>query len=127
MTESQEKQQQKAFQPDQRENLRSPLLILKVRLDDGRKVFFGYTKNISRNGMFVASVNPREIGSRCQMEILLPRPLNQTVRCTCEVVWQRQFSQKSRHEPGMGIKFLDMPEDAAEAIDAWVKNESKSA
>ena len=50
---------------DQRKKLRSPLLILKVRVEDGGgKAFFGYAKNISRSGIFIASTNPRAPGSR---------------------------------------------------------------
>lgn len=110
-------------QANQRKSLRSPLLVLKVKVDDGRKFFFGYAKNISRGGMFITTSNPKEKGSRFQVEIPLPAPLNLIVRCTCEVVWQRQFRKKSEHEPGMGLKFIDLPEEFSAAIDSWVKSQ----
>ena len=113
-------------QADLRSNLRSPLLVLKVKLE-GEKAFFGYAKNISRSGMFIATVNPREPGSRFSVEIPLPAPLNRPVTCTCEVVWQRRFEKKSKHEPGMGLKFIDMPEEIAQAIDDWIRNQVESA
>lgn len=115
--------EQPGVQANQRTSLRSPLLVLKVKVDDGRKCFFGYAKNISRSGMFIATANPKEPGSRFQVELPLPAPLNQIVRCTCEVVWQRQFTKKSPYEPGMGLKFIDMPEDSSETIDSWVKSQ----
>lgn len=108
---------------DSRKHLRSPLLVLRIKLDDGRKSFFGYAKNISRSGFFIASVNPREPGERFQVELVLPAPLLRVVQCTCEVVWKRHFSKNALHEPGMGLKFLDMPEETAEAIDRWIKAE----
>lgn len=113
----------KASSGDQRKSLRSPLLVLKVKVDAGRKSFFGYAKNISRSGMFIATTNPREPGSRFQVEIPLPAPLSRTVSCTCEVVWNRQFRRKSEQEPGMGLKFCDLEEPIAGDIDTWIRQQ----
>ena len=107
---------------DPRRNLRSPLLVLRVRLDDGRKTFFGYAKNISRGGIFIATINPKEVGSRFQVEIPLPPPLCRTLQCFCEVVWTRDFSKGSLYEPGMGLKFLDLPAEMADRIEGWIKS-----
>lgn len=114
---------QKGYDPvgDQRKKLRAPLLVLKVRLEDDGRVFFGYAKNISRSGIFIASTNPRAPGSRFHLEISLPHPLGINLQCNCEVVWKREFSRKSLYEPGMGLKFLDLPEEIASRIDQWVK------
>jgi uncharacterized protein (TIGR02266 family) len=103
-----------------RKNLRAPLMVLKVRVDDGRKVFFGYAKNISRGGLFISTTNPREPGTSFQVEVPLPAPLNRKVNCTCEVVWKRDFAKDALYEPGMGLKFLNLPESEAEAIHHWV-------
>lgn len=105
---------------DKRKKLRAPLLVLKVRLDDGGKVFFGYAKNISRSGIFIATANPRAPGSRFQLEMTLPAAAELTFQATCEVVWKREFSLKSLHDPGMGLNFIDLPENVAERIDEWV-------
>jgi uncharacterized protein (TIGR02266 family) len=107
----------------QRRSLRAPLIVLRVKLDDGQKSFFGYAKNISRSGFFISSVNPREPGERFHVELALPAPLGHNVRCACEVVWKRLFSKGSPYEPGMGLRFLDLPEEQAEAIDRWVRTE----
>jgi len=107
---------------DQRKHLRSPLIVLRVKLDDGRKSFFGYAKNISRSGLFIASVSPKEPRERFQVELALPAPLKRTVQCTCEVVWKRDYSKGAPHEPGMGLKFLDLPDEVAEAIDRWIRS-----
>ena len=105
-----------------RKYLRAPLIVLKVKLDDGRRSFFGYTKNISRSGIFIASVNPKEPGTRYQVEISLPTPINREIHCTCEVVWKRHYAKGSPYEPGMGLRFIDLNEDVAQAIDQWVQD-----
>lgn len=109
---------------DQRRNLRAPLITQKIRLDDGRKSFFGYTQNLSRSGMFVSTLKPLEPGSRVLVEFPLPAPLHGDVRCQCEVVWARTVQRNSPLEPGMGLRFLDLPQDLAAAIDAWTKDQS---
>ena len=30
-----------------------------------------------------------------------------------------------RYDPGMGLRFLDLPDDMAEAIDAWVQEQER--
>jgi uncharacterized protein (TIGR02266 family) len=105
---------------DQRRNLRAPLLIQKVKMDDGRRVFFGYAKNVSRSGLFIATTNPRAPGETFQVEIPLPAPINRKVVCQCEVVWKREYARNVPMEPGMGLKFTDMPEDMAKEIENWI-------
>jgi hypothetical protein len=110
---------------DQRKTLRAPLIVLQVKMDDAGKSFFGYARNISRSGMFIPVTVPREPGSRFLVEIHLPAPINRDIRCTCEVVWKRTFSAKSQESPGMGLKFIDMPEEVAVAIDNWIKTQNQ--
>ncbi|WP_432822550.1 PilZ domain-containing protein [Trichloromonas sp.] len=111
---------------DQRRTLRAPLIVLRVKVDEGEKSFFGYARNISRSGLFIPATSPRQPGSRFVVEVRLPAPIDRAVQCTCEVVWQRQFSSKAKHDPGMGLKFVDMPEEIAALIDAWVKNQDQA-
>lgn len=112
-------------QKNKRKDLRSPILTLRVKLDDGQKAFFGYAKNISASGMFIASINPKDPGESYQVEIPLPAPINRTVQCTCEVIWKRQYEKKSPYEPGMGLRFVDLPDDVASDIDQWVAHASE--
>ena len=105
---------------DKRQQLRSVLLIKKIRVDDGRQVFFGYCTNISSSGLFISRVNPMPLGSRFTLEITLPAPLNLTICCNCETVWQRKYSPNSPHQPGMGLRFIDLAEKLKLEIDKWV-------
>lgn len=109
-------------QANRRKALRVPLIVARAKLEGGRKSFFGYAKNISRGGMFIGTVNPLGSGAKVQVEFTLPDAAKTVVQCTCEVVWQRAFSPAARGQPGMGLRFLDLPEPVATAIEAWVES-----
>ncbi len=112
---------QPTIQPDIRTALHKPITVLKTNRNGDAKTFFGYAKNISRSGMMIGATNPREPGSRFLLEIPLPEPIDRVIVCKCEVVWKRQWVKNSPHEPGMGLRFIDLPEDIAAAIDEWVQ------
>ncbi|WP_303721625.1 PilZ domain-containing protein [Malonomonas rubra] len=110
-------------QADHRQNLRAPLIIQKIQVESDRPVFFGYSKNLSRSGLFIATTNPIDPGVQLDLEIPLPFPTSETLRCRCEVVWRRPLGKHLPFEPGMGLKFIDMPEDVARRIDDWIKSQ----
>ncbi len=116
MTEEQQKP------PDRRRFLREPIIVFKVVEDTQLQPLFGYAKNISRGGFFIASINPRKPGERFKISFQIPNT-NITVKCQCEVVWARKFSTSTKLEPGYGIRFTDIPEDVAKAIDKWVSEQ----
>ncbi len=109
--------------PDRRKSLRNHLLVLRVKGNTGERVFFGYAKNISRGGMFIASVNPRKVGEEFTIEFTLPRE-KEVIRCRCVVVWSRSYHPKSPYEPGMGVKFIDLDDSIRDMIDEWVRESS---
>ena len=59
-------------QKNQRLATRTPLIVEKIPIEDGQKTFFGYAKNISRGGLFIATVKPREIGDVFTIEVEVP-------------------------------------------------------
>jgi Tfp pilus assembly protein PilZ len=107
---------------DLRRNLRAPLIIQKVHLHGRRPTIFGYSKNISRSGMYIATTNPIEAGQQIELEFQLPPPLTGTVRCLCEVVWKRPIGSYLPFEAGMGMRFIDLPEEISDQLDEWVRN-----
>ncbi len=115
-----EKPVYQAEQKNKRRTTRAPLIVEKIPCEDGRKTFFGYAKDLSRGGMFIATVKPREPGEEFTIELTLPRPSDFTLRCRCQVVWKRHFERNGRYEPGMGLRFLDLPQEDGERIDVWV-------
>lgn len=117
--------EQSASPADSRQNFRSPLIVQKVLIDYQRPVFFGYSKNLSRSGLFVATTNPTKAGEQLDLEIPLPEELGGTIRCRCEVVWRRPLGSHLPFEPGMGLKFVDLPEELSKRIDDWVLKQKK--
>jgi uncharacterized protein (TIGR02266 family) len=108
-------------QVDRRRTLRSPLIVQRVRSLDDRRTFFGYATNISSGGLFIGAANPKEVGCRFSVEIPLPRPIDRIVRCSAEVVWRRPWAARMTHEPGMGLRFLDLPDEDRDAIERWIE------
>lgn len=115
-----ERETEEPRKSDSRQALRVPIMVLKAGVTDGHKTFFGYAKDLSKSGMMIGTINPRDPGSQFWVEFPLPEPVNRTARCHCEVVWQRRYSREHKYDPGMGLRFLDLPADMAEAIDEWI-------
>ena len=109
--------------PEKRFNLRNQFLVLKVKGNDSGNVFFGYAKNISKTGMFIASVNPKEAGEVFTIEFTLPKN-KKLIQCKCVVKWSMNYNPKSKYEPGMGVRFLDLDKEGRRAINDCVKNSS---
>lgn len=112
-----------AEQVNKRRSVRSPLIVEKIPIEDGYKTLFGYAKNLSRGGLFISTVKPREIGEVFTIEMTLPLEPQQTIRCQCEVVWKRHFQKKDKFEPGMGLRFVELAEADAGKIDEWVNEQ----
>lgn len=109
-------------QQDQRSNLRVPLIVEKLPCGDGRRTFFGYARNISRGGLFIATVSPREPGEQFDLQVTLPPAARLTLNCRCEVVWKRPFQRGGKYEPGMGLRFLDLPPESVAALELWLRS-----
>ena len=111
-------------QKSRRKKLTTPILITRIKSDYNGKSFFGYAKNISQGGMFIQSVNPKNVNEQFQIEFSLPGE-EERIRGTVEVVWKRQLSSHKRYEPGMGIRFLSIKEDKSIEINKWVEDKLK--
>ena len=111
-------------QKSRRKKLSIPILITRIKDESNGNTFFGYAKNISQGGMFIQSVNPRNVNEQFQIEFSLPGE-EEPIRGTVEVVWKRQLVSRKRYEPGMGIRFLDIEEDKSTEINKWVENRLK--
>ena len=105
-----------------RRRLAHPLVVLNVAGD--RHTLLGYAENISRHGMMIATLWPRQPGSELEVEFALPEPVDLVVRCTCKVAWARPHSVDP-NKPGMGLAFHELPESAAAGIESLC-NESKT-
>lgn len=107
--------------------LRKPLMVLNVKGGAGSsRTLFGYATNISRAGFMVPATWPKEPGSQFHLQLTLPEPMNLDVQAHCEVVWSRAYSKRDPVGPGMGLRFLDLPPETAEAIGRWIERESRA-
>jgi hypothetical protein len=104
---------------NRRRALRSPIIVFKVKQEGAPEHLFGYAKDISCTGLFITSINPRTPGEQFAISFQIP-DIQIKVRCRCEVVWMRKYDPKIKAEAGYGVRFLDIPEDVAQTIDAWV-------
>lgn len=107
---------------DRRKNLRSQLLVLKVKGEDRSGVFFGYAKTIGRGGMFISTVSPRKVGEEFEISFKPPGG-GAHARCRCAVAWQRGFDPKFKEEPGMGIRFINLDVEIRAKIEEWVNKQ----
>ena len=105
-----------AEQMNKRRAMRAPLIIEKISCDDGHKTFFGYAKNVSRGGPFIATVKPREPGEEFQIEWTLPTKPKLTVRCRCVVIWKQHLQRGRANEPRMGLRFLDHSDEDRDQV-----------
>lgn len=115
-----------AEQKNKRLATRVPLIVEKIPIEDGQKTFFGYAKDISRGGLFIATVKPREPGEVFTIELTLPVNPRHVIRCRSEVIWKRHFHKKGPYEPGMGMRFLDLAGRDGDKIDEWVEEQVES-
>ena len=106
---------------ERRQSLRVPITVIRARIGDGPGTFFGYAYDISRDGLGIRTLSPKAPGTRYRLEFDLPPPLSLTVVCHCEVVWTRRFAESPARQPGMGIRFLDLSPETAEAISRWIR------
>jgi len=111
-------------QKNKRRALRAPLIVEKIPCEDGYKTLFGYAKNISCGGLFIATVKPREPGETFLIELTLSTKPPCKIRCQCQVVWKHLFKRKDQQEPGMGLRFLDLAEGDGDRIEAWVEEQT---
>lgn len=78
----------------------------------------GKTLNLSRDGMFIVTANPPEVGTHLIVHFALPE--SEPLEGTAQVVWIRQPEAEHPYPPGMAVQFLKLPSEAQPAIAAFV-------
>jgi hypothetical protein len=99
-------------------------MVVRAGAPEDPKTLFGYATHLGREGLTINSLAPKDVGSLFRLELAAPGPRSRTLECTCEVVWQRFYTKDQAYKPGMGLKFLDLPDEASAAIDAWIREQS---
>jgi len=91
--------------------------VVGARRQDEAGYFTGLTRNVSSNGMLLASPVPLALGSELDLEVTLSsehprfRAVGRLVRQAPEVAWPYQ---------GYGVEFVFVPPDSQEALQAFL-------
>jgi type IV pilus assembly protein PilZ len=101
---------------------RAPLAVkVKYSSSEG-KYFDGLTGGIGGGGLFIESSMPLPVGAHLTVEFALPdRPL-ETIRAKCKVAWVRQKPDRFTLCPGMGVQFIEIPQEARNNVIDLVKS-----
>ena len=108
--------------PQQRQAERHDLEIA-VDLESDSNFYTGLTQNISTGGLFIATHQIKRVGDHVRLKFTLPgspRPLE----VDTEVRWIRENSSLHRSDgaSGMGVRFIDMSPQDAQAIQSFIEN-----
>ena len=100
--------------------LKPPLAVQQLSTSKSNPTFFGYAINLTREGIFVPTMNPKPVGFRVHVKFTLPK-INLSVEGEIEVVWRREFDPKRTDQPvGMGLRFVNLGEEKKSAIDRFI-------
>jgi uncharacterized protein (TIGR02266 family) len=91
-----------------------------VDLESESNIYTGFTNDVSEGGVFIATDDLLDLGTRISIEFSLPddpRP----VRVRGSVRWLRVENPNSDFPPGMGIQFLDLADDDRHRIARFVE------
>jgi len=97
---------------DKRSEFRFPVVIPVEYFNNGDPGTISYAVDISKNGTFISSDEPLEIGRHLKMNLSIPvnTVSSEVLKTEGEVVWQRIQPFKSLKN-GMGVRFSDpLPE-----------------
>jgi CheY-like chemotaxis protein len=93
---------------------------LRVQIDDDPRTLF--SKDLSKEGIFLKRVPPLPIGRRVGMRFRLPLPEGpEEVRVTGEVVRQVPEDPGSHLIPGVGVRFVDPPASARASVSRFIR------
>jgi len=104
--------------PDARErrvHVRAELAV-EVSFKSEHNFFTGFSRDISRGGLFVATRDVRQIGEKLRVKFTLPG--TGVFDVEAEVRWSSGGG--GGEQPGMGLQFLNLPKSAEDAIVAFV-------
>lgn len=110
------------LRPNRRGEVRH-LLVQKVT--GSANTFLGYAKNLSRGGIFISTVNPKDINTALTVNFKIPDS-EIYITCDARVTWIKDFDPEKRIDPGMGLEFSDLSIEAREGIDNWLASKGKS-
>jgi uncharacterized protein (TIGR02266 family) len=89
---------------------------MQVSFEDFKGIFFEYSRDISRTGVFIEMAEPVEEGTRLRLSFSLPPPHDHPVLAYGRVV--RVNPPKDGRPGGVGVSFIHVDKNSAKVIDA---------
>ncbi len=96
-----------------------------VTLTSEHTFWSGFTHNVSTGGVFIATDRVLPLGTRVAFDLALP-PDHRTWQLTGEVRWLRQEAASDDIPAGLGVQFVDLPDDAADRIKEFILTQRDS-
>lgn len=97
-------------------------LVVEIGVYSETNFYSGFSEDISEGGIFVSTYDLRPIGSRVNLEFVLPGGYE--VKCSGEVRWVKDPTDTMEVKPGMGVQFEELSDEDLEAIKEFVSNRS---
>jgi len=94
---------------------------LQVSFEDFKGIFFEYTRDISRSGVFIEMSSPLPVGTRLRLSFSVPPPFDHPVLAYARVV--RSVPASSEGPGGVGVDFIFLDENSEHIIDALVSSQ----
>ena len=94
-----------------RRTLRLPLPARIISAQCSNPRFLGYVADLSETGAFIQSSNPKPVGTYLCLLLDLPEAPGREVACSGEIIWTRGYSGKHGPCQGMGVRFIEIPEE----------------
>ncbi len=107
---------------DKRTSTRVPVKMKVDWKSEGNFLFENAT-NISEHGIFVESDDPMKAGTMLNLQFSLPDVPKKKIDVLGEVIWTNPVrrDRSAVHNPGMGIRFVDLKDIDRETILSLIK------
>jgi uncharacterized protein (TIGR02266 family) len=92
---------------------------LGVSLGSAHNFYQGLAENLSVGGVFIATHTPRPVGELLEFTVTLPDG-GEPIAGTGQVRWVREYHEDSDAAPGMGLRFVSIPEAALKRIQQFL-------
>lgn len=94
---------------------------MQISFEDFKGIFFEYSRNLSRNGIFIEMDPPLPLDACLRLSFSLPEPVAKPVLAYGRVV--RRVEGTEEKIGGVGVRFIHMDEESRRLIDSLVADQ----
>jgi uncharacterized protein (TIGR02266 family) len=103
---------------DRRAHTRATLKT-SVHFGSESNFYTGFTQDVSAGGLFVATHNVVPMGTVIDLVFSIPDK-GPPITVQGEVRWAAEYNPSSDCSPGLGLRFVDLPEENRARIENWI-------